>query len=148
MQNTGGRMGMSGGLIRPIVDTIYCTALLIQVRLPWNAMVAMWLYGLVGIGAVKFFSPDYSHFTAETERVEGEFRTAHARVKTNAEGIAFSNGGEIERSIVETKMDSMLSLARLQVWKRGLWGPINNFIMRGSPMLVTDVSTHGILVIN
>jgi ABC-type uncharacterized transport system fused permease/ATPase subunit len=133
------RMGGSGGLIRPLVDTVYCTALLVQVKLPWNAMIAMWLYGLVGIGTVKAFSPDYSHFTAETERVEGEFRTSHAKVKTNAEAIAFLNGGEIERAFVEKKMGSMLSLARLQVWKRGLWGPINNFIMWGSPMIVTDI---------
>ena len=133
------RMGGSSGLIRPLVDTVYCTVLLIQVRLPMNALIAMWLYGLVGIGAVKFFSPDYSQFTAETERVEGEFRTSHAKVKMNAEAIAFLNGGAIERSIVERKMGNMLNVARWQLWKRGVWGPVNNFIMWGSPYIVTDV---------
>ena len=136
---SGGWQMSPGGIVRPVVDALYCTALLVQVRLPRSAMVAMWIYGLLGIGAVKFFSPDFSRFAAETEQFEGQFRSAHARVKGSAELIAFSQGGSFEKAIVERKMMRMLARSRDQLWRQGLWGPINNFVMWGSPMLVTDI---------
>ena len=78
----GGRgaqsMGSGGGrtqpLFRPIFDALYCSALLLQVQLPWTAMIALWGYGLLGLGMVQLLSPDFSRFAAMVESANGAMR--------------------------------------------------------------------------
>jgi ABC-type uncharacterized transport system fused permease/ATPase subunit len=125
--------GMAVGMIRPVYEAIYMTVLLVRIKLPREALVAMWAFGFGTILCIKFLAPDFSRFAAETEKSEGEFRAVHSRTKTCAEGIAFSNGGAPERVAAEEKMEAMLALQRAFVRQRGLWGPIDHFLRWGAP---------------
>jgi ATP-binding cassette subfamily D (ALD) long-chain fatty acid import protein len=45
-------------------------------------------------------TPAFGKMAAEEAELEGEFRYAHTRIITNAEEIAFYNGGELELSVL------------------------------------------------
>lgn len=44
--------------------------------------------------------PAFGRLTARASELEGDYRTAHQRLITNAEEIAFYDGSERERSII------------------------------------------------
>jgi hypothetical protein len=39
----------------------------------------MWAYGTVGIGMIRYFAPDYAHFTVEENKLKARFQAAHDR---------------------------------------------------------------------
>jgi ABC-type uncharacterized transport system fused permease/ATPase subunit len=45
--------------------------------------------GVGGVGLIRLLAPDFRRFTAAAERLQAELRTAHERVESNAESIAF-----------------------------------------------------------
>ena len=124
--------------MRPLFDAAYCTFLLIQVRLPGSAVLAMWVYGIFGIGVIKMLAPDFGGFQADGERLEGEFRSAHARLKSNAESVAFAGGSDAEKGIVTQKMEKVMRQAHKKNNARGRWRPIESFILYRMPEFVTS----------
>ena len=86
-------------IVRPIMDTIYCTMLLIRIKMPIAGLAAMWGYGLVGLGLIQLMAPDFAHFEVEDQRLVASYRSAHDRVTDNSEAIAFLNGGRREEAI-------------------------------------------------
>ena len=134
----GGGFSMSGGIIRPIYSAIMCTVMLIRVRVPLPAMLAMWGYGLFSILSIAFLSPDYSFFAAESQKRSGAFRKAHTRVKNNAESIAFSGGGAPEKSVVESFMHPVIEMSRKQIRQNMFWMPIDMYFRWGLPRLVSE----------
>jgi ATP-binding cassette subfamily D (ALD) long-chain fatty acid import protein len=128
--------------MRPLFDAAYCTVLLVQVKLPPSAIIAMWAYGIFGIGMIKMFAPDFGHFISEGERLEGEFRSSHARVRSNAEAIAFAGGSDAEKAIVTVKIETLINQAHTKNNARGAWRPIESFVLYRIPEFVTQVCTH------
>eukprot|EP01052_Picozoa_sp_SAG31_P059484 SAG31_NODE_18778_length_623_cov_0.811069_1_plen_185_part_10 len=129
---------MSRGLIRPVFDTIYCTALLVRARMPPSAVFAIFGYGLLMFASVKLLQPDFSYFTSERERRTGEFRRAHHRIKASAESIALIGGGAVEKSTVDRKLDAVLSIERIEQDKRMLWRPVSMFLTWSAPACITS----------
>ena len=86
-------------ITRPVLDAAYCTVLLIRIQMPWAGLVAMWGYGVVGLGMIKLVAPDFAHFAAEDERVMANFRGVHDRVVEGSESIAFHGGGPREEEM-------------------------------------------------
>ncbi|KAI8805941.1 ABC transporter transmembrane region 2-domain-containing protein [Cladochytrium replicatum] len=67
--------------------------------------------GLAGMGGLSLnwmitaafmraITPAFGKMAAQEAKLEGDFRTAHSRLITNAEEIAFYNGEELEKSIL------------------------------------------------
>ncbi|TPX30347.1 hypothetical protein SmJEL517_g06070 [Synchytrium microbalum] len=65
-------------------------------------------YGFLGIlinywatsRFIQNITPPFGKLAAEEAKLEGDFRSAHSRLITNSEEIAFYNGGHLERSIL------------------------------------------------
>ena len=53
-------------------------------------------------------SPSFGKLAAREARLEGDFRNAHARIITNAEEIAFYEGANLEKSILEKTYGSLI----------------------------------------
>ena len=66
---------MTWMVLRPMFDAVYCTILLVRVRLPPIAMVTMFGYGIFGVGLIRLFSPDFKKIAQEQERLSAELRT-------------------------------------------------------------------------
>ena len=76
-------------VFRPLFDAVYCTVLLLRVQLPSAGIIAMFAYGIGGVGLIRLLAPDFRHFTSDTERRVAALRQAHERVESHAEAIAF-----------------------------------------------------------
>ena len=72
-------------------------------------MKSIGLAGTVGLGVnyvitaklLRAVTPSFGKLAAIEAKLEGDFRAAHTRLITNAEEIAFYNGGELEHSILD-----------------------------------------------
>lgn len=78
------------------------------------------------------------HFVSEGERLEGDFRSGHVRLKSNAEAVAFAGGVEAEKAILNTKMDALIKQVHRRNNARGLWRPIESFVLYRMPDFVTQ----------
>lgn len=58
-----------------------------------NYLVTAWL--------IRAATPAFGKMTAQEAKLEGSFRSAHSRIITNAEEIAFYNGAELEQNILQ-----------------------------------------------
>lgn len=72
--------------------------------------------GMIGVG-ISYFStalilraatPKFGLMAAQEAMLEGDFRTAHARIITNAEEIAFYNGAEMEKNILQKTYTALI----------------------------------------
>ena len=53
------------GIVRTFFDTIYVTVLLLRVQLPLSGLIAMVSYGTFGMGLIRMFAPDFTHFNGK-----------------------------------------------------------------------------------
>ena len=147
-------------VIRPLFDSVYCTILLIRVRLPLAGLAAVWLYGIVGLGLIRCIAPDFAMFTAvsrtqvsplpvtcvtavslaqEEERLMSDFRSAHDRVSSSAESIAFADGGKLEEEKANEANSNLLALLHKKNNQRAAWNATESFFLRRTPDFVTQV---------
>nr|KAJ3418089.1 hypothetical protein HK105_000358 [Polyrhizophydium stewartii] len=66
-------------------------------------LTGMWglsLNYIVTATILRAVTPPFGKMAAEEAKLEGDFRSAHSRLITNAEEIAFYNGEELEKSIL------------------------------------------------
>ncbi|KAJ3000150.1 hypothetical protein HDV02_000433 [Globomyces sp. JEL0801] len=67
-------------------------------------LTGMWglsLNYIVTASIIRSVTPAFGKLAAEQGKLEGDFRSAHSRLITNAEEIGFYNGEELEKSILD-----------------------------------------------
>ena len=81
-------------------------------------------YILLGGGAVVAASPNFGRLMGRQSAAEGAYRAAHARLRANAESVAFYRGVAVERAHLEsafaTLVRSQAALIATQ-WRFGMW---------------------------
>lgn len=87
-------------LAKPLLDTVIFN---------YQLMKSIGMAGTVGL-TINYFitarllravTPSFGKLAAIEAKLEGDFRAAHTRLITNAEEIAFYNGGDLELSILD-----------------------------------------------
>jgi ATP-binding cassette subfamily D (ALD) long-chain fatty acid import protein len=74
-------------------------------------MAGMWglsLNYMVTFSILKAATPPFGKLAAQEAKLEGDFRTAHSRVITNAEEIGFYNGEELEKSLLDKTYSNLI----------------------------------------
>ena len=99
--------------INPLVQVVFFTYKLWQLA-GWQYPVALVCYYFVSLQIVRLAMPDYTWLYKEASRLDAEFLHFHHRVKTCAEQIAFFDGGQREREIVEMAHKKLMA----HDWKR------------------------------
>ena len=127
---------MTWMVLRPMFDAVYCTILLVRVRLPPIAMLTMFGYGVFGVGLIRLFSPDFKKIAQEQERLSAELRTAHERVEQNSEAIAFQDGGSAEERIANNASNSVMAFLHRENAARQKWAPTERFMMWRAPYYI------------
>ena len=74
-----------------------------------------YLYNIVTISITVLFSVPIARTTATQERLEGDFRFAHMRLKSSAERVAMLHGEELERSIVDGRLADLIANMRVLI---------------------------------
>ena len=93
-------------IAKPLVDIVLFAVKLGQ-ALGSSAPFYMVSYFLVAGMALRFVSPPFGKYTAQEQKLEGDFRFHHSRVITHSEEIAFYGGNERERGIINNSFEAI-----------------------------------------
>eukprot|EP01006_Ploeotia_vitrea_P058788 TRINITY_DN70227_c0_g1_i1.p1 TRINITY_DN70227_c0_g1~~TRINITY_DN70227_c0_g1_i1.p1 ORF type:complete len:641 (-),score=66.41 TRINITY_DN70227_c0_g1_i1:125-2047(-) len=104
---------------KPILDVLLFTYQLNRI-LGWQGPTIMYAYFGVSAFIKRKIMPSFGAFVKKESELEGNYRTAHNRIITNAEEIAFYNGAAKERSIVLELLDSINQ--HVADFRRKRWG--------------------------
>lgn len=73
---------------------------LTYVTISWYAPVSVYLFFFIGYGISKFIMSPLSKFVSRQEKLEGNFRYMHLRIRENSESIAIYRGANKELNTV------------------------------------------------
>ncbi|KAJ3331842.1 hypothetical protein HDU93_009465 [Gonapodya sp. JEL0774] len=93
---------------KPVLDLLifnYQLAINIGASGTW----ALALNYILTFSAIRMVTPPFGKMAAREAKLEGDFRYAHSRIITNAEEIAFYNGGALELSILSWTYRRLIS---------------------------------------
>jgi putative ATP-binding cassette transporter len=127
------------GVLRTAFDACFVFVLMLRVRLPLSGAVAMVAYGTLGMGMIKLFAPDFTHFNVEQERYSAQFRAAHNRVQNAAESIAFSDGGKAAELELNAAHGRVLDVANRSNNRSSLWTPVQMLLTQSAPMYIRQI---------
>jgi ATP-binding cassette subfamily D (ALD) long-chain fatty acid import protein len=88
-------------LAKPVLDTIIFNYQLTK-SIGGSGMFAIGVNYLITAWILRQVTPGFGKLAAVEAKLEGDFRSAHSRLITNAEEIAFYHGGERECGILES----------------------------------------------
>ncbi|KAF8937251.1 hypothetical protein BGZ58_003029 [Dissophora ornata] len=91
--------GLYSNLGKPILDTIIFNYQLMR-SIGVSGMGGLFVSYIVTAFLLRMVTPAFGKLAAVEAKLEGDFRSAHTRLITNAEEIAFYNGAELEHSIL------------------------------------------------
>jgi ABC-type uncharacterized transport system fused permease/ATPase subunit len=77
--------------------------------------------------------------SAEVQHREGEFRHMHARIRLNAESIAFYGGDERERSFIEKSFKRLTDYSATVIRKNFIFGVVNDYFTKYAPYSVMTI---------
>lgn len=95
---------------KPALDVVLCTQRMSR-NLGLGGLAILYSYFLAGGAVVRFVSPPIPRLIAEEAALEGDFRRAHARLIAHAEEVAFLEGAERERVLLNGKLAATTSFA-------------------------------------
>ncbi|KAJ3413910.1 hypothetical protein HDV05_007352 [Chytridiales sp. JEL 0842] len=84
---------------KPILDLIIFNYQLGR-SIGFTGMVGLSLNYMITATLMRAVTPSFGKMAAIEAQLEGDFRTAHSRLITNAEEIGFYHGGDLEKSIL------------------------------------------------
>ncbi|KAF9952703.1 hypothetical protein BGZ72_005991 [Mortierella alpina] len=91
--------GLYSNLGKPILDTIIFNYQLMR-SIGVSGMGGLFVSYVITAFLLRMVTPAFGKLAAVEAKLEGDFRSAHTRLITNAEEVAFYNGAELEHSIL------------------------------------------------
>merc|ERR1719210_1671477 len=79
---------------------------------------------------VRFISPPFAKYIAYKQELEGNFRRLHARVITNSEEIAFLDGAEREKQILNEEFETLNDFSDYYFYKQFRQGIADQWILK------------------
>ncbi|KAL1917272.1 uncharacterized protein VTP21DRAFT_4928 [Calcarisporiella thermophila] len=103
---------------KPLLDMFIFNYQLVQ-NIGFAGMIGLSVNYIVTARLLRAVSPAFGKLAAIEAKLEGDFRSAHARLITNAEEIAFYNGAPIEKTILNRSYRQLIrhvnSIYRLRI---------------------------------
>jgi ATP-binding cassette, subfamily D (ALD), member 4 len=122
---------LQGAVSSPLVVAFYIWTS--GVLVGWFAPLLITLYFFTGYAVSKFIMDSLSAIVFRQERLEGDFRFAHVRVRTCAESIALYGGEDREHEFTDGRLHLALrNQLRLLMWQLLLGATSNVFTYGGS----------------
>ncbi|CEM12692.1 unnamed protein product [Vitrella brassicaformis CCMP3155] len=122
-------------VLKPLLDIVLFTRKLSELVGIQGPIAAMGWYVLSGL-AIRAVSPPFGKYTAQEQRLEGEYRAVHADIVNNAEQIAFYRGNVFEQHRVKSAFERVVAhLQHLQV-RRLYMGCFDSLLVKYGAVLV------------
>merc|ERR1712137_580625 len=142
--------GLFSSLFKPILDILLFTNQLRRVT-GWQGPAFMYSYFLISALLKRIINrrAKFGKLVAGESAREGHYRTAHQRLITNSEEIAFYNGSVRELSLVEQSLSELFNYARNQRYVRAVvdlcdqllikyWATIAGYFVMWIPILLNN----------
>ncbi|KAJ3094476.1 hypothetical protein HDU97_008026 [Phlyctochytrium planicorne] len=84
---------------KPLLDLVIFNYQLAR-SIGFTGTLGLFVNYMITASLMRAVTPAFGKLAAQEAKLEGDFRTAHSRLITNAEEIAFYHGGDLEKSIL------------------------------------------------
>lgn len=114
---------------KPILDVFLFTALFGK-NVGWPGPAILYSYFAFSAFIKRHVMPSFGRLSARESELEGQYRSAHQRLITNNEEIAFYDGSRREKVIVNTKLDEIRVHVRAVAWLRGIVNILDQLLVK------------------
>jgi len=114
---------------KPLLDVILLTSKLTTIT-GWQGPAMMYAYFVVSGIIKKIIMPSFGKLTARESELEGNYRTAHQRLIANSEEIAFYDGSEKEKVIINRLFQLLYNHEGYVYYLRGLVGVFDGLLVK------------------
>ncbi|KAJ3089093.1 hypothetical protein HK102_007226 [Quaeritorhiza haematococci] len=116
-------------LAKPILDTVIYNAQLAR-NVGGEGVAGVSLIVHLSAWVLRKLTPSFGKMVAEEQRLEGEFRFAHARLIENAEEIAFYGGHKVEKQLLDKNYFALVKHIN-GIFKTKIWhGMLEDFVIK------------------
>eukprot|EP01114_Cavostelium_apophysatum_P013429 TRINITY_DN3254_c0_g1_i1.p1 TRINITY_DN3254_c0_g1~~TRINITY_DN3254_c0_g1_i1.p1 ORF type:complete len:733 (+),score=209.45 TRINITY_DN3254_c0_g1_i1:91-2289(+) len=121
--------GLYATICKPVLDVLLLTHKLMDIT-GWQGPAMMYSYFVVSGIIKKLIMPSFGRLAARESELEGNYRTAHQRLISNAEEIAFYDGSEKERTIINRLFANIFNHSSYVFYLRGLVGVFDGLLVK------------------
>lgn len=124
--------------LSPLTDVIINSVRMAQI-IGIGGPISITLYVMVAFGVLGLVTPNFTRMSQEIQNKEGKFRYIHSRTVINAESIAFYQGDERERQVVESYFEDLTSYSSRVINKNFIFGITNDYFTKYAPHTVSSL---------
>lgn len=122
---------LPGQLLKPTLDLILCARELSKSGVgSGEGTLALGILAHFSTTILRFFSPPFAKLASEKALLEGQLRSAHSKVVSNNEEIAFLRGHERELDYLDLCYYQLERFLRMEYWKRAIHEIAQTFIVK------------------
>ena len=120
---------------KPLLDVVLSTKRMSE-SMGYKGLTILYSYFFFSGHVIRFFSPPFSNYIQETQKKEGDFRRSHSRLISHAEEVAFLDGAEREKEILNGKLNQLTAWSQYYFFRQFIQGVLDQyFIKYGASMI-------------
>lgn len=122
---------LPGQLLKPTLDLLLCARELGKSGVgSGEGTLALGIIAHFSTMILRLVSPPFARLAADKARLEGQLRSAHSRIVTNSEEIAFLKGHPRELDIIDRSYYQLEGFLKMDYWKRAIHQIAQTFIVK------------------
>lgn len=122
---------LPGQLLKPTLDLLLCAKELSKSGVgSGEGTLALGIIAYFSTFVLRFFSPPFAKLASERAHLEGQLRSAHSKVVTNSEEIAFLRGHKRELDYLDYCYYQLERFLKMEYWKRAVHEVAQTFIVK------------------
>lgn len=127
----GALSSLPGQLLKPTLDLLLCAKELSKSGVgSGEGTIALGLIAHFSTMILRLFSPPFAKLASERADLEGKLRSAHSKIVSNSEEIAFLRGHERELDYIDFCYYQLERFSRMEYWKKAVHEVAQTFIVK------------------
>jgi len=114
---------------KPLMDIVLFTYKLAN-NTSWRGPMILYSYFALSSLIKLIVTPPFGKLGARESQLAGDFRSAHERLITNSEEVAFYDGSTRERTIINQKMDQLHNQITVYALSKAFIGVLDNLLVK------------------
>ncbi|CAD1810865.1 ABC transporter transmembrane region 2 family protein [Candida parapsilosis] len=122
---------LPGQLLKPTLDLVLCARQLSKSGVGnGEGTLALGILAHFSTMIIRFFSPPFAKLASERANLEGKLRSAHSKIVSNNEEIAFLRGHYRELDYIDYCYYTLERFSKQEYWKKGIHEIAQTFIVK------------------
>lgn len=122
---------LPGQLLKPTLDMLLCAKELSRSGVgSGEGTLALGMLAHFSTIVLRFFSPPFAKLASEKANLEGQLRSAHSKIVSNNEEIAFLRGHYRELDYLDVCYYQLERFLKMEYWKRAIHKIAQTFIVK------------------